>query len=85
MEGLDIERQTLERERSRLLARHAEGFAVVVGNEVLGVFEEMSDAYAAGVARCGPHRPFLLRRLMQEEEQAEMPAYVYGLMYPEIP
>ena len=85
MKGLDIERKALDRERPRLLATHAEGFAVVVGNEVLGVFEEMSEAYAAGVARCGPRRPFLLRRLMREDEPEEMPAYVYGLMDPEIP
>ncbi len=85
MELFKAERAALEAQREQLLARHAGGFVVVAGSEIIGCYPSQDEAFRAGLARCGPARPFLLQGLQAAREEEDLPALVHGLIDAQLP
>ena len=61
MSALKAELETYKRELPRLLAQEGM-YALVSGDEVLGVYETYADAMAEGYERVGL-KPFLVKRI----------------------
>ncbi len=64
--SLDQETQTYQRELSRLLQEEGK-FALVHGEQVIGVYDTYEDALVAGYEKCGL-RPFLVKRIQAVEQ-----------------
>lgn len=76
----------LERERAfygahevEWAAAHPGRFVVVKGEQMLGVFDTMEDALAAGAASFGLDS-FLVRKLGQKPDEVNIPALTLGLL-----
>jgi hypothetical protein len=62
------------------LIRHHEGkFALIIGNEQLGVFDKSEDAYRRGLELRG-NVPMLIKQIRQDEPVEIIPAMVLGLI-----
>jgi len=82
---------TLEEERAFFAAHetewveaHSGRFVVVKGDRLLGVFDSIEQALAAGAASFGMES-FLVRRLGERQEEVHIPALTLGLLraYPQ--
>ena len=76
----------LERERTFYTAHEAEWmtahpgrFVVVKGERLLGAFDSMGEALAAGAAAFGL-QSFLVRRLGEKQAEVNIPALTLGLL-----
>jgi hypothetical protein len=76
----------LERERAFYAAHEAEWvaahpgrFVVVKDDHLLGAFDSMEEALAAGAATFGMDS-FLVRRLGQKQDEVNIPALTLGLL-----
>ena len=70
--------------RSDLRRRHGTGQALVHDRQLVGVFASWDDAFAAGLRQFGTGANFLIRRI-EEDDIAEAPALVLGLMDAKVP
>jgi hypothetical protein len=62
------------------LVRHYEGkFALIIGNEQLGVFDKSEDAYQRGIELRG-NVPMLIKQIRQEEPVEMIPAMFLGII-----
>jgi len=62
------------------LVRHHDGkFALIIGNEQLGVFDKSEDAYKRGIELRG-NVPMLIKQIRQDERVEMVPAMVLGLI-----
>jgi hypothetical protein len=68
MASLDTELATFERELDRLLADPGsrDGFALIHGEDVVGVYSDFDSALAAGYAQFGIE-PFLVKQVTEQE------------------
>lgn len=62
-----VERSTWDRHKEELLRDHEGKFALIKGDEVLGVFDDEIDAADAGFRRAG-RVPFLVQPIERVEE-----------------
>jgi hypothetical protein len=62
-----------------LLQHHKGKFALIVGTELLGVFDDPQSAYAAGVEQRG-NVPMLIKLITEEERTESAPAMMLGLL-----
>lgn len=63
--------------KDEFLERHANKFLVIKGDRLLGVYTTEKDAYEAGLKEFG-NVPFLIKRVVEEEEVIRFPALVLG-------
>jgi hypothetical protein len=73
LEGLPMvferETQAYLREKERLLAKGERGrFALVKGDEVIGVWDTARDAAQAGYEKFGVREPFMVKEVQAEEK-----------------
>jgi hypothetical protein len=55
---------TFNARRAQLIAEHGEGkFAVVHGDDILGVWDTYEDALSAAYEKCGIDKPFMVKRV----------------------
>ncbi len=59
---------------------HSGRFAVVKGSELVGTFDTIEQALAAGAARFGLDS-FLVRKLGEMEQEIHIPALTLGLLF----
>jgi hypothetical protein len=76
---LDKEREYFEAHRKEWLKEHAGKFALIKGEQLLGVFDSAEAALEAGAERLG-HEPFLIKPILASDPVEHAPALVYGLM-----
>ncbi len=69
---IDRELATYEREMARLLREARGKFVLIVGDDVLGVFDSQLDAIDEGWKRF-PRRPLLTKQITEEDEVVYMP------------
>ena len=76
----------LERERTfyaahedEWAAAHPGRFVVVRGDQLLGAFDSMEEALAAGAAAFGMDS-FLIRKVGQKQDEVNIPALALGLL-----
>ncbi len=65
--------------KSKLLEESEGKFALIKGNELLGLFDTDMDAYQVGISKFG-NVPFLIIRISKEEEQYWIPTLELGLL-----
>ena len=75
---LSIELEYFESQKAELLKHHEGKFALIVGRNLLGVFDTHEDAYKAGVAQMG-NVPMLIKRIARDEPTQSIPALTLGL------
>ena len=63
-----------------LLPHHEGKFALIQGEEFVGVFTSDSDAYREGIKQFG-QIPFLIQHITAVEEQERYPSLVLGLIH----
>jgi hypothetical protein len=61
---LDIEWETFELHREELVGRSEGKFALIHGDQVLGVFDSQQDAITQGYERLG-NVPFLVKQILR--------------------
>jgi len=76
---LDTEREYFEQNRESLLRTFPGKFVVVKEQTVLGAFDSMNEALAAGAKEWGM-TSFLVRRTDQTPEDVSIPALALGLL-----
>lgn len=75
---LDAELQTYERNRESLL-RSAEGkFALIKGDQIVGVYESKMDAINQGYRQLG-HVPFLVKQVLKVETPLNLMSNLLGV------
>jgi hypothetical protein len=77
---LERELATFQAHLSEWSRAHSGKFALVVGEELIGVFDTPEKAYEAGILRFG-NIPMLIRQLRPDDETAFLPALTLGLIY----
>jgi len=73
---LDAELKTYEQHRDRLLARAEGKFALIHGDQVVGVFESEMDAISQGYRQFG-NVPFLVKQVVKIETPL---SFISGLL-----
>jgi len=76
---LEQERAFYDAHEAEWIATHPGRFVVVKGSCLLGVFESMEQALAAGAASYGL-TSFLVRKLGERQEEVNIPALTLGLL-----
>ena len=77
---LQIETDFYETQLEDLLSKYEGKFALVKGEEIIGIFDSEGEAYTGGLSKVG-NQPFLIRRISNLEEQTvTLPAFVLGLI-----
>jgi len=81
---------TLERELAYFesikadLLKHSKGkYALIIGGELLGVFERSEEAYAVGIEQRG-NVPMLIKLITEQDPTDTIPALTLGLMHADI-
>ena len=80
---LEVELAYFNAEKAVLLKHHEGKFVLVVGREVLGVFDTHDEAYKAGVTLKG-NVPMLIKQVVKDEPTESIPAMVFGLIGPRL-
>jgi hypothetical protein len=76
---LDLERKTFASKSVEWGRLYAGKFIVVKEDQLVGAFDTIEDALAAGASRFGL-TPFLVRRLGEPVEMVSVPALTLGLL-----
>jgi hypothetical protein len=79
MAVLEQERAFYTAHEAEWMAAHPSRFVVVKGERLLGAFDSIEEALAAGAAAFGP-QSFLVRRLGEEPTEVNVPALTLGLL-----
>ena len=66
-------------QRCRLLAHHKDQYALIKGDELIGAYTSFEDAFEAGVAKFG-NKPFLIKQVLEKDQQIQFPALTAGLI-----
>ncbi len=76
--ALETELHFFEARKEELLRHHEGKYALVIGEELLGVFDSREEAYKAGVEKRG-NVPMLIKQILREEPTETVPALTLGL------
>lgn len=78
--ALETELQHFGTIKPQLLEHHEGKYAVIVGTDLLGVFDDAESAYAYAIEKRG-NVPMLIKQVLREEPPAEsVPAMMLGLI-----
>jgi len=79
IEAIESELAFYREKKEELLAAHEGKYALIKGRELLGVFDDAEQAYAAGLAKLG-NVAFLIKQVLRDEPTEEIPALQFGLI-----
>jgi len=79
VEELKRELQYFKTIKGDLLKTNKGQFALIKGEDLLGAFTTMEEAYKEGVARFGTE-PFLIKQIVEVEEEQKIPALTVHLI-----
>lgn len=77
--ALEVELNYFESKKQDLLQHHEGKYALIVGEELLGVFDHQDEAYKTGVAKKG-NVPMLIKQILKVDVTEFVPAMVLGLI-----
>ena len=78
--ALDKELALFSRIKSELLKNHEGKFVLIRGEEFIGTYDSVENAYTEGVKRFGCE-PFLIKKISEQEEVYRNQALALGLMH----
>ena len=76
---LDAERKVFGERLPELLGKCPGKFAVIKGEEIIGIFDTLEEALAEGARRFGGES-FLARRVETSPPEVSVPALTFGLL-----
>ena len=76
---LEAELKYYEEQKQELLAHHEGQFALIKGDQLVGVFSTEDEAFNVGVAKLG-NVPFLIQSVQVNEEFIQQPALAVGMI-----
>ncbi len=76
---LDTERQFYAENLAKWLSQYPGKFVLVNGQELIGTFDTAEDALTEGARRFGL-KPFLVRRVQEQQEEISVPALTLGIL-----
>lgn len=77
---LERELEYFESIKTELLQRYEGKYALIVGAELLGVFDRGEEAYRVGIEKRG-NVPMLIKQVLKEDSPARIPAMTLGLLH----
>ena len=77
---LETEINYFEAHKNEWLEHHENKYALVKGEELVGTFDTMEQAYLIGVERFG-NEPFLIRKIQLEQPVEHLPALTLGIIH----
>ncbi len=75
----ELEQKYYDEHREELLQHHEDKFALIVNEQLVGVFDRQEDAYEAGIAKFG-NVPLFIKRVLRDEPRVSIPAMTLGLI-----
>ena len=79
MKILEQELRFYEEHRDELLAVNRGRFALIKGEELIGAFATLQEAYSQGIERFG-NMPILIRQILPADPAHGIPAFTQGLL-----
>ena len=76
--ALEIEQRYFGSIKDDLLRHHGGKFALIIGSELLGVYDTAEQAYIAGIESRG-NVPMLIKHVLVEDPIASIPVLTLGL------
>lgn len=76
---LDMELKYYENMKAELLAHHRGQYALIKGNQLVGTFSTLEEAFTAGVEQFG-NVAFLIQFVQEEEEFIQHPSLAVGII-----
>jgi len=77
---LEAEVKFFESIKAELL-QHSEGkYALIIGEELLGVFDNPGEAYKVGIERRG-NVPMLIKQIVKKDASERVPAMALGILH----
>jgi hypothetical protein len=80
MTMLEQELKFYEQHRHEFVAVHPRRFALIKGEELIGVFATMQEAYGSSIAKFG-NVPVLIRQILPADPAHGIPAFTQGLLH----
>jgi len=80
MRMLAQELKFFEEHRNELLARNLGQFALIRGEELIGAFSTLQEAYAQSIDRFG-NTAVLIRQVLPADPAHKIPAFTQGLLH----
>jgi hypothetical protein len=77
---LDAELRYFESIKDDLLRHSETKFALIIGKELLGIFDNPGEAYKTGIEKRG-NVPMLIKQVLKEDTTARVPAMMLGLLH----
>ncbi len=75
----ELEQKYYDEHREELLQHHEGKIALIVKEQLVGVFDRQEDAYEAGIAKFG-NVPLFIKRVQRDEPRVSIPAMTLGLI-----
>jgi hypothetical protein len=79
MKTLEQELKFYEEHRGEFLALNRGQFALIKGEELIGTFSTLQEAYNQGIERFG-NIPILIRQILPADHAHKIPAFTQGLL-----
>lgn len=76
---LTEELRLYSKEKKNFLKSYRGQFVLIKGQKLVGSFTTEAEAYKVGVERFG-NSPFLIKKVVQEEQKADIPALTIGVI-----
>jgi hypothetical protein len=76
--ALETELKYFEANREDLLKKHKGKFALIIGKDLLGTYDDPAKAYEAGIRDRG-NVPMLVKLITESDEPEKIPAMTLGL------
>ena len=78
--ALETELRYFESKKQELLQHHEGKYALIIGVELVGIFDHREEAYKVGVERHG-NVPMLIKHIGRDEPPESIPAMNLGLIH----
>ena len=77
------ELEVFEKKKKELLQASPGQFALIKGQEIVGVFPSREEAYREGVTRFR-QEAFLIKRIVEEEQPEQVPLLAYAIHHADL-
>ena len=77
---LETEIGYFESHKGEWLEHYRDKYALIKGQELIGTFDTMEEAYRVGIERFG-NMPLLIRKVQPEEPLQHLPALTFGIIH----
>ncbi|MBI4537409.1 MAG: hypothetical protein HY712_05580 [candidate division NC10 bacterium] len=77
---LETEVKHFESLKTELLRQSPGKFVLIIGPDLLGIFDRPEEAYRVGIQSRG-NVPMLIKQVLPEDPAARLPAMTLGLLY----